>query len=403
MKNTRVATFCLAVAALLGAFVTSALAQETRPATRPATKPAELSLRPEALRAAKAVAIEKLLSRVSKLKMGPKGKSTVGDFVEDFDLMQSFVIGYLCSRKIQGDPKYSGSRDKKCKVTMEIPVEKLQGFLVDSFVLYKGKKFKIEDIKAITKQNKNDTLTETASGEARSEKWLPDGKAVKVTIDGYEHELLLTGDAKKYWAEHCDEAGRLEAVQNARKHAVASLAEQVGWIKITGDMTVRQLVGDSWDESDVMAELTSGAREMTVLYYEHAPIVEVAVEMRLRGFYASLRSWAKTHGKDKAVLERLIRLALGAKDEKVSAVGIGGVPEKQNVDVDKNMLAVLKVLAAADMDTAIRKLVNSNSRFTRTFIELILRQMQPEATANENVLLWRAIVYHVRKGELKIK
>ncbi len=464
MKNAVIMTFCLATAALPGVFSIPAGAQDTKPenpattiapatqpATMPATKPAEPPLRQESLIAARGAAVEKLLGRIGKLKMGAEGKNTLNDLLADDAAMKTVVISYLSSLETKGEPEYSGDRDKKCTVTLEASVADLQQVLGENFLAYRGKKFKAEDVVILTKQNGDETLSETAVGEADPKKWLPDGDAVAVGMDGYLHESLLTGEAEKYWDAHCTAEGRLDAVKKARKRAVDSLLRQVEELKVNGGITVRDIVGDSWGDAELIEELTSGARETTVLYYRSVPVVEVTAEMRLRGFFASLRSWAKTHGKDKAVIESLMRLALNAEDKKCTATGIAAVDKEGLKDADKDK-KIAGVLIAADAfrdfgGYVSKTLIGENSRplrvnaialvamkiskaeiaskltvgeyaaknaaFDRTFIEFLQLVKttevanegdKPEITAGIDMTpLNRALIYHASEDKLKIK
>ncbi len=375
MKNAGIMTFCYAIAVLSGTFCVSAWAQETKPektattspatapATMPESRPDEPSLRQESLMAARAAAVEKLLGRVGKLKIGADGKNTLSDLMAEDVWMKTVVIAYLSSLETKGEPQYSGNRDKKCTVTLEASVKDLQEAMGDNFLAYRGKKFKDEDIQKLAKNNDKDAMSETAAGEADPKKWLPDGEAVTVGMDGYLHKSLLTGAAEKYWSAHCSDEGRLGALRVARKRAIDSLLTQVNDLD---RVAVSKIVGDSWGDAGLTEELTSGARETTVLYYRNAPVVEVAVEMRLRGFYASLRSWAKTHDKDKDTIELLMRLALKAGDEKCTAVGIAAVDAESFKNIDKDKKAAVVIVAAnafKELDGHVsRSLIGENSR-----------------------------------------
>jgi hypothetical protein len=117
----------------------------------------------------------------------------------------------------------------------------------------------------------------------------------------FEAERHLTGPARAYWSERLTDRERRLMVRNARREALAHLAEIVGDLDVDGTFTIADCLAADRDPGAAYGLLLQPARVAGVRYHPATLVVEVAVDIELVDALAALRSFLKTTDRPVAV------------------------------------------------------------------------------------------------------
>ena len=277
-----------------------------------------------AKRAARADAIRKLAERIKGLRI--TSQTTVQDFVAESDTIQTALDAHLMGMKEVPPVKYL--EDGSCEVTMQIKLSQVTATLKSIHAAhYKGNKIKARDFQQMSTTNKITVLRETGSGVPRPELTLdplvpPAAGASRATFSG------ASAAARKYWAQYCTARGRLMAERAARGDAMRKLAERIKGLRITSRTTVQDFVTESDEISTRVNTYIRGMKEVGRRYHKDELIVEVEMQIKLRQFYLSLKSWTSTHLKGNNIRLRQVEDAVvRSKDTVITETGMGIPPE----------------------------------------------------------------------------
>jgi len=176
--------------------------------------------------------------------------------------------------------------------------------------------------------NKITKIQEVGSGAPREELLEEDLVLPAAGVERASFSGASRG-AQAYWAQFCTGRGRLMAERAARVDAMRRLAERIRGVFITSNTTVRDFVAESDDVNVRMDTFIAGAREVGRRYHEDELIVEVQVQIKLRTFYATLKSWSQTHYRGNRVkIRALEELIVRSADKIITETGMGVPPEK---------------------------------------------------------------------------
>jgi len=276
-----------------------------------------------AMRAARADGIRKLAERIKGLKI--TSQTTVQDFVTESDTIQTALNTHLMGMK-EVSVKYL--EDDSCEVVMEIKLSQVIATLKTIHAShYKGNKIKARDFQQMSTTNKITVIRETGSGVPRPELIQdplvpPAAGATQATFSG------ASAAARKYWAQYCTARGRLMAERAARADAMRKLAERIKGLRITSNTTVQDFVTESDEIRTRVNTYIRGMKEVGRRYHKDELIVEVEMQIKLRQFYLSLKSWTSTHLRGNNVRLRQVEDAVvRSKDTVITETGMGIPPE----------------------------------------------------------------------------
>lgn len=275
-------------------------------------------------RAARADGIRKLAERIKGLRI--TSETTVQDFVAESDTIQTALDARLMGMK---EVSVKHLEDGTCEVVMEIKLSQVIATLKSIHAShYKGNKIKVRDFQQMSTRNKVTVLRETGSGVPRPELTeeplvLPASGATQATFSG------ASAAARKYWAQYCTARGRLMAERAARGDAMRKLAERIRGLRITSRTTVQDFVAESDEINTRVNTFIRGMKEVGRRYHKDELIVEVEMQIKLRQFYLSLKSWTSTHLRGNNIRLRQIEDAVvRAKDTVITETGMG-VPNER--------------------------------------------------------------------------
>ena len=276
-----------------------------------------------AMRAARADGIRKLAERIKGLKI--TSQTTVQDFVTESDTIQTALNTHLMGMK-EVSVKYL--EDDSCEVVMEIKLSQVIATLKTIHAShYKGNKIKARDFQQMSTTNKITVIRETGSGVPRPELIQdplvpPAAGATQATFSG------ASAAARKYWAQYCTARGRLMAERAARADAMRKLAERIKGLRITSNTTVQDFVTESDEIRTRVNTYIRGMKEVGRRYHKDELIVEVEMQIKLRQFYLSLKSWTSTHLRGNNVRLRQVEDAVvRSQDTVITETGMGIPPE----------------------------------------------------------------------------
>ena len=278
-----------------------------------------------AMRAARADGIRKLAERIKGLKI--TAQTTVQDFVAESDTIQSALDAHLMGMK-EVSIKYL--EDDTCEVVMEIKLSQVIGTLKTIHAShYKGNKIKVRDFQQMSTTNKITVLRETGSGVPRPRPELTQGPLVPPAAGASQATFSgASAAARKYWAQYCTARGRLMAERAARGDAMRKLAERIKGLRITSTTTVQDFVTESDEIRTRVNTYIRGMSEVGRRYHKDELVVEVEMQIKLRQFYLTLKSWTSTHLKGNNVRIRQVEDAVvRAKDTVITETGMGIPPE----------------------------------------------------------------------------
>lgn len=272
-----------------------------------------------AMRAARVEAMRKLAERIKGLQI--TSQTSVKDFVAESDTIQTALNTSLMGMK-EVSAKYM--EDDSCEVVLEIKLSQLIATLKSIHAThYKGNTVKSRDFQQMTTTNKITVLRETGSGVPREE-LIPEPLvppapgASQATFSG------AGAAARKYWAQYCTARGRLMAERAARVDAMRKLAERLKGLRISSTTTVQDFVTESDDINTSLNTLIRGMKEVGRRYHKGELVVEVEMQIKLRQFYQSMKSWSSTTLRGRNVTSRTIEdLVLRSKDTVIIEVGMG--------------------------------------------------------------------------------
>ena len=277
-----------------------------------------------AKRAARADAIRKLAERIKGLKI--TAQTTVQDFVTESDDIRTSLDAHLMGMK---EISHKYLEDGSCEVVMQIKLSQVIATLKSVHAShYKGNKIKVRDFQQMTTTNKITVLQETGSGVPRPELIQaplvpPAPGATRATYSG------ASAAARRYWAQYCTARGRLMAEKAARVDAMRKLAERIKGLRITSTTTVQDFVAESDEIRTRVNTYIRGMKEVGRRYHKDELVVEVEMQIKLRQFYLSLKSWTSTHLKGKNVKIRQVEDAvIRSKDTAITETGMGIPPEQ---------------------------------------------------------------------------
>ena len=277
-----------------------------------------------AQRAARVDAMRKLAERIKGLQI--TSQTSVKDFVTESDTIQTSLNTYLLGMK-EVSVKYL--EDDSCEVVLQIKLSQVIATLKSIHAThYKGNKVKSRDFQQMTTTNKVTVLRETGSGVPREELMPeplvpPAPGASQATFSG------AGAAARKYWARYCTARGRLMAERAARIDAMRKLAERLKGLQISSTTTVQDFVAEGDDINTRLNTLIRGMKEVGRRYHKDELVVEVEMQIKLRQFYKSVKSWTSTQVRGNNVKMRQIEDAvIRAKDTVITEVGMG-VPNPQ--------------------------------------------------------------------------
>ena len=272
-----------------------------------------------AMRAARADGIRKLAERIKGLKI--TAQTTVQDFVTESDVIQTALDAHLMGMK-EVSVKYL--EDDTCEVVMQIKLSQVVATLKAIHAShYKGDKIKVRDFQQMSTINKITIIRETGSGVPRPELTPeplvpPASGASQATFSG------ASAAARKYWAQYCTARGRLMAERAARADAMRKLAERIKGLRITSRTTVQDFVTESDEINTRVNTYIRGMKEVGRRYHKDELVVEVEMQIKLRQFYLSLKSWTSTHLKGNNIRLRQVEDAvIRAKDTVITETGMG--------------------------------------------------------------------------------
>ncbi|MCK4602109.1 MAG: hypothetical protein KAU28_06565 [Phycisphaerae bacterium] len=321
-------------------------------------------------RLARADAVDRLAGQIEDLEIA--SETTVRDFLAETKGGRTALIVFLCT--VGETAKPCLNKDGEYVVAIEIPMRDVIAHL--KWVherYYEGEEIKAEDFAAMAAGDGKTVLAQEGVGEPWRQQSAPGGAASEVGTEPYESETYPAGAARKFWEAHCKRRGRLLAVRAARVDAMRRLTVQVARTVIAGEVTAKDLLDDSGD-ADISFEIfLLGARETAVRYHERELIVEVEMQVKLRTFLASLKSWA--HGNyrgEKVTREQFEQLLVGADGGVITAVGIGMPPAACIVGLDEGARAVMAAAKSPPLWIG-RKLRAAGSGATEAAAELDAR------------------------------
>jgi len=272
-----------------------------------------------AMRAARADAIRKLAERIKGLNI--TSKTTVQDFVTESDTIRTALDTHLMGMK---ELSVKHLEDDSCEVEMQIKLSQVIATLKGIYNRhYKGNKIKARDFEQMTTTNKITVIKETGSGVPRPELQpdqlvQPAPGASRATFSG------ASAAARAYWARHCTARGRLGAERAARLDAMRKLAERIKGLRITSTTTVQDFVTESDDIKTSLRTYIRGMSEVGRRYHKDELVVEVEMQIKLRQFYLTLKSWTNTHLKGNNIKLRQVEEAVvRSKDTIIRETGMG--------------------------------------------------------------------------------
>ncbi len=277
-----------------------------------------------AQRAARVDAIRKLAERIKGLSI--TSSTSVKDFVTEDDRIATDLRTSLSGMK-EISVKYLD--DGICEVTMQIKLSQVIATLKGSYSrYYKGNKLKVRDIEQISTRNKITILTATGSGAPREE--LEEDILVITPVGATNASLSGAGPAARaFWAANCTGRGRLMAERAARIDAMRKLSERINGLRINSQTRVQDFVAESDDIRTRMNAYLRGVKEVGRRYHKDELIVEVEVQIKLRQFYMSLKSWTKVSANSNRIkIKHLEEAIIRAKDTVIRETGMGVPPEK---------------------------------------------------------------------------
>jgi hypothetical protein len=277
-----------------------------------------------AMRAARTDAVRKLAERIKGLKI--TSHTTVRDFVAESDTINTDLNTHLMGMK-EKSVKYL--EDGSCEVVMQIKLSQVIAMLKTIRKTHaKGGRVKVDVFQQMTTTNKITLITETGSGVPRDE-LIPEplvppaAGATQATFSGANQA------ARKYWAQYCTARGRLMAERAARADAMRKLAERIKGLRIDSTTTVADFVTESDEINTRVNTYIRGMKEVGRRYHKDELVVEVEMQIKLRQFYLSLKSWTTTHLKgNHTKINTVEKAVISAKDTAITETGMGVPNEK---------------------------------------------------------------------------
>ena len=295
-----------------------------------------------AYRAARADAIRKLAERIKGLNI--TSKTRVQDFVTESDTIRTSMDTFLVGLK-EKDVKHL--EDGVCEVVMEIKLTQVIATLKRIHSAhYKGDKIKLRDFQQMTTTNKISILRETGQGVPREELMedelvAPATGATQATFSG------ASAAARAYWAKYCTARGRLMAERAARLDALRKLAERIKGLRITSKTTVQDFVTESDEIKTRLETFIKGMKEVGRRYHKDELIIEVEMQIKLREFLLTLKSWTQMHLKgDRIKLRQLEEAVVRTRDKVIRETGMG-VPPEAYLKKDTVTVEIRKTVALA--------------------------------------------------------
>jgi len=277
-----------------------------------------------AMRAARADAMRKLAERIKGLQI--TAQTTVQDFVTESDTIRTALDAHLMGMKAVSI-KYL--EDDSCEIVMEVKISQLIGTMKTIHANhYKGDNIKARDFQQMSTTNQVKVIRETGSGIPREELipqplTPPAPGATQATFSG------ASAAARKYWAQYCTARGRLMAERAARVDAMRKLAERIKGLRITSNTTVQDFIAESDEINTRVNAMIRGMKEVGRRYHKDELVVEVEMQIKLRQFYSTMKSWTSTHLKGNNTRVRQIEDAIvRSKDTIITEVGMG-VPNER--------------------------------------------------------------------------
>ncbi|MDP6634249.1 MAG: LPP20 family lipoprotein [Phycisphaerae bacterium] len=277
-----------------------------------------------AMRAARADAIRKLAERIKGLQI--TSQTRVQDFVAESDTIRTALDARLIGMK---EVSVKHLEDGSCEVVMEIKLSQIIATLKSIHAAhYKGDKVKVRDFQQMTTTNKITIIRETGSGVPRPELMPnplvpPAPGASQATFSG------ASAAARKYWAQYCTARGRLMAERAARVEAMRKLAERIKGVQVSSTTTVQDFVTESDEIRTRLNTYLRGMKEVGRRYHKDELVVEVEMQIKLRQFFQSMKTWTTTQYKGNKTSVRQIQDAvIRAKDTVITETGMG-VPNER--------------------------------------------------------------------------
>ncbi len=314
-----------------------------------------------ASRAARADAIGQLAARIKGLSIS--ADATIADLAAGSPKIEEAITAFLTGSADNGDAAYDD--EGVCTLTMDIPMASLivnLRTIYDRY--YDGQDIPRSDLAGLAEENGLDVLTATGTGATD----LPEMMLVDTAIGSVDSGEYLSAEAAEFWDAHCSVRGRMLAVAAARAAAVRRLAASVGNVAVDADTTVRDLVGEGdyqellggaqnivlgqMDEAGLMnlaiSLLLPTAKDTRVGYQDDKLSVEVEVEVTVRDVLMTIKAWLEAQDGDH--LERIAQLekiVVKTRERTLSAIGLGAPPENQIKGDPADVLAVVRLVAAA--------------------------------------------------------
>ena len=276
-----------------------------------------------AYRAARADAIRKLAERIKGLRI--TSQTHVQDFVTESDTIKTALDASLVGMK---EKSVRHLEDGVCEVDMEVKLTQVIATLKNIHSAhYKGKRIKMNDFTQMTTTNKISIVRETGQGAPRPEL---EEEPLIVTPAGASQASYsgASAAARAYWTQYCTARGRLMAERAARLDALRKLAERIRGLRITSTTTVQDFVTES---DEIRTKLNTFLRDMKEVgrrYHKDELIVEVEMEIKLKQFYLTLKSWTQVHLRgNRLKLRQLEEAVIRAANKTVRETGMGVPPE----------------------------------------------------------------------------
>jgi len=277
-----------------------------------------------AYRAARADAIRKLAERIKGLSI--TSQTHVQDFVAESDTIKTALDASLVGMK---EKSVRHLEDGVCEVEMEVKLTQVIATLKNIHSAhYKGNRIKINDFTQMTTTNKISIIRETGQGVPRPEL---EEEPLIVTPAGASQASYsgASAAARAYWAKYCKPQGRLMAERAARSDAMRKLGERIRGLRITSTTTVQDFVAESDEIRTRLNTFLKGMKEVGRRYHKDELIVEVEMEIKLKQFYLTLKSWTQVNLRgDRLKLRQLEEAVIRAANKTVRETGMGVPPEK---------------------------------------------------------------------------
>jgi len=255
-----------------------------------------------AQRAARVDAIRQLSEQINGLQID--SETVVKDFVTESDVIYASMSAFLNGMR-EKSVRYE--EDGACAVTMEVTIEEVTTTLKEiRDRYYKGSKFKGTDFSQITQSVERRVLTATGNGAPRQE-WAEEDPILVVKGTNIESMDYMSAAARKYWLENVKAQGRLGAVRAARVDAMRRLVERIAGTQINSQTLVRDFVTEKDEINALTSALLRGAREVSVLYHENEPVVEVEMAVTLETIVTTVKSMKEFQGNRAKTFEERVQ------------------------------------------------------------------------------------------------